>query len=421
MVNISHLLEQLSLEEQETSRTLHLTANENCLSRTARSFLHGDAGARYLLGSDLDRISDGIVTEFGQLAYRAMPALEQLEREAHKVARRMFESNVVDCRPLSGMHAVISVIASLSQPGDTVFSLPPDRSGHVATSTIVERLGRRSAFLPWNDDHFDLDIDKITVEFGLNRPSLIFLDFNSPFFALSLGDLRRIAGPTVRIAYDASHVAGLIAGGVFQKPLLEGADVLQGNTHKSFPGPQKAMIHCGSRETGRSISRYLSAGLVSSQHTHETIALYITMLEMAEFGRDYASQLLRNSAALACSLHESGFTVLRRGDSFPTTHLVAFFATDNVEARLWAQKLICCGISVNARPLFGRPAIRLGVQESTRRGLKVEEMRYVAELLTRAIRSNDEVRIIRSKVEDLVSSFPAIGYCFDEPATRVQG
>ena len=42
--------------------------------------------------------------------------------------------------------------------------------------------------------------------------------------------------------YDAAHVLGLIAGKQFQDPLKEGAEVLMGSTHKTFPGPQGGII-----------------------------------------------------------------------------------------------------------------------------------------------------------------------------------
>ena len=35
--------------------------------------------------------------------------------------------------------------------------------------------------------------------------------------------------------YDAAHVMGLVAGGQFQDPLREGADVMTGSSHKTFP------------------------------------------------------------------------------------------------------------------------------------------------------------------------------------------
>ena len=38
------------------------------------------------------------------------------------------------------------------------------------------------------------------------------------------------------------HVLGLIAGGEFQDPLREGADVMTGSSHKTFPGPQGGFV-----------------------------------------------------------------------------------------------------------------------------------------------------------------------------------
>ena len=35
------------------------------------------------------------------------------------------------------------------------------------------------------------------------------------------------------VVYDAAHVLGLIAGKRFQDPLREGADVMNGSTHKT--------------------------------------------------------------------------------------------------------------------------------------------------------------------------------------------
>ena len=42
--------------------------------------------------------------------------------------------------------------------------------------------------------------------------------------------------------YDGAHVLGLIAGGQFQDPFREGADVGTGSSHKTFPGPQGGFV-----------------------------------------------------------------------------------------------------------------------------------------------------------------------------------
>ena len=52
----------------------------------------------------------------------------------------------------------------------------------------------------------------------------------------------RAALPKAVIAYDASHVMGVVAGGQFQSPIAEGADLIQGSTHKSLFGPQKGLF-----------------------------------------------------------------------------------------------------------------------------------------------------------------------------------
>ena len=44
------------------------------------------------------------------------------------------------------------------------------------------------------------------------------------------------------VMYDAAHVMGLVAGGQFQDPLREGADVMTGSSHKTFPGPQGGFV-----------------------------------------------------------------------------------------------------------------------------------------------------------------------------------
>ena len=58
--------------------------------------------------------------------------------------------------------------------------------------------------------------------------------------AQELADVAHEVG--ARVMYDGAHVLGLIAGGEFQDPLREGADVMTGSSHKTFPGPQGGFL-----------------------------------------------------------------------------------------------------------------------------------------------------------------------------------
>jgi glycine hydroxymethyltransferase len=89
----------------------------------------------------------------------------------------------------------------------------------------------------------------------------------------------------ILIAYDASHVTGLIAAGVFPNPLSEGADIMFGSTHKSFPGPQGGFVASNRHDLMVKVGNTLSPSLVTSHHLNRLPALAASILEMKEFGK----------------------------------------------------------------------------------------------------------------------------------------
>ncbi|RYD04072.1 hypothetical protein N752_16915 [Desulforamulus aquiferis] len=102
----------------------------------------------------------------------------------------------------------------------------------------------------------------------------------------------------ILVAHDSSHVTGLIAGGVYPNPLDQGADIMFGSTHKSFPGPQGGFIATRDFNIYERVGNVL-ASLVTSHHLNRLPALAVGMLEMKEFGKAYGEQIIRNSKTLA--------------------------------------------------------------------------------------------------------------------------
>ncbi|NEQ47792.1 MAG: hypothetical protein F6K00_31395 [Leptolyngbya sp. SIOISBB] len=409
---LNALINGIREEEFLSNSVLHLTANENCLSKLASSFLSYSIGSRYALGKSSDRNAEG-TWQFGRLTYRGMPSLHHLEEEANQIAYKLFNSTYADFRPLSGVHATICTISTLTKAGDLIFSLPPESGGHFASPQIIHSLGRRNSFLPWNKQKFDIDPDRLEILYRQENPSAILLDYNSPLFPLNLAQIRQIVGEHIPIIYDASHVAGLISGGRFQQPLNDGCTVLQANTHKSFPGPQKGMIHTVQPETAHQISSALSAGLISSQQTNNLIALYITLLEMHENAKAYAKNMILNSEVLAHNLDKQGFKLVNRQNKPSASHILLVEVDSQKKARQWAKKLIESGISVNARRLYGKAVLRLGIQEVTRRGMTTTEMAEIAILFRNAIFDKRSCEELQQEVEELMSHFPHVHYSFD--------
>ena len=74
---------------------------------------------------------------------------------------------------------------------------------------------------------------------------LIIVAGSMCLFPYSLKEVRKVADEIgAWILYDAAHMGGLIAGGEFQQPLKEGADLMTGSTYKSFGGPPSRKVIC---------------------------------------------------------------------------------------------------------------------------------------------------------------------------------
>lgn len=85
-------------------------------------------------------------------------------------------------------------------------------------------------------------MNKIILE---KKPKLILFGGSLFLFPHPINEAKKEAAQEVgaKIMYDAVYVLGLIAGGRFQNPLKEGADLISASTHKTFPGPQVVLSY----------------------------------------------------------------------------------------------------------------------------------------------------------------------------------
>ena len=408
-----NLLLKLQNEEKRNTATLHMTANENVMSNTASSFLSSNLSYRYY--SDTyekeDNLAEAKYYAVGQAMYRGLPSVYEFELLARGEANKMFHANFSDFCPLSGMNAVICILTTITKPGDKVFIFTPESLGHHATKIVLQNIGREVLFIPWDNEKLCIDIESFEEEFSKNNDATIFLDLGTTFYPLPLKKIRQIVGTRTKIIYDGSHVLGLIAGGQFQNPLQEGCDILIGNTHKTFPGPQKAMILYKDEELGRRIGSELFKSVVSSQHTHHALALYVTIIEMAAHGKLYAEQIVKNAEVFSRELITQGFNIVTRKGHLPVSHMVGIKGRFPQDNQFSAARLYMADISCNTKKIFGDNCIRIGVQELTRRGMKEEEMRCIARFFKRIIHNADSSAAL--EVQQLNNRFNKVMYSLD--------
>lgn len=399
--------------EEDSKNTLHLTANENKLSRLSTSFMLSDLSQRYHLGTFEEHGVNKVITR-GDFIFRGLPQLYKLEYLASKAAENMFHSKLVDFRPLSGLHATLSLLSTVSTPSDVIYSLPPIAGGHASTQKLINRIGRKSHFISWDMKNCTVDLDEFKKNIKQYPGKIILLDCGDPLYKLPVAEIRLIVGNEVLILYDASHTYGLIAGNQFQSPLCEGSDILFGNTHKTFPGPQKGMINFKNKDFGYMISEKIGSSMLSSQHTHHAIALYITILEMQAFGESYAKQVIANAKYLAKALVEYGLAVFNIKGNYTDSHMLLLDCGSMHDCDFFCKELHNCNISTNTRYVYGKKYIRIGVQEVTRLGMKEEEMRLIARFIFLIIRKKQPLLEIQHQVVNLKSKFKKICFSFDQ-------
>ncbi len=408
---IHDFLSKIKQQETEDSQIINLNANENQMSRTARSMLSSRLSDRYNLGTANEHKYSEIVT-IEDFTFKGLKHLYDLEESASSHVLDMFQSQQSEFRLLSGIHAMLCTIITFSEVGDTVYSVDYRAGGHFATSFVINRMGRISTPLPVKPD-FSIDLDQLAKQIANKPPKMIYFDMGCPLSPVPLQEIRKIAGPEIIIVYDASHTLGLIAGGQFQDPIQEGADILQGNTHKTFPGPQKALITFRTKEHAQKLTEAMNSGLVSNRHNHHDLALFVTILEMKQFGKDYAKQMLLNAQSLANHLAEHDIDMFKQNGKYSQSHIL-LIKGDSVGGYINAcRQLMQANICTNSRVGFGIEVLRIGVQEITRRGMKEKDMATLAKFFKKTLKDQVPADIIKNEVLEFNCQFNSIEYSFD--------
>lgn len=101
--------------------------------------------------------------------------------------------------------------------------------------------GLNVEYLPFDEDSMNIGVDEAKEKIAEVDPELLLFGASVFLFPHPVEELANVAkSHGTRVAYDAAHVAGLIAGGNFQDPLRERAEIMNCSTHKTLPAHNTA-------------------------------------------------------------------------------------------------------------------------------------------------------------------------------------
>ncbi len=222
----NHVFDLLQQHHKWFQESIPLIASENIPSPAVRETMITDFGNRYAEGWPGERV------------YAGCRFIDQVEFKCIELMKKLFNAEFVDVRPISGVVANLAVYTAFTEPGDTLLALSIPSGGHI-TSGKKELGGTAGAvkglvveYLPLDYKELNIDVDKAKdkiKELAAKGKPPKFVMFGASVFPFphpvkELVETVHSVGATA--GYDAAHVAGLIAGGTFQDPLREGADVV---------------------------------------------------------------------------------------------------------------------------------------------------------------------------------------------------
>ncbi|UCC33485.1 MAG: serine hydroxymethyltransferase [Candidatus Bathyarchaeota archaeon] len=406
-------------------KAIPLIASENVPSSGVREALVSDFGNRYAEGWPGERV------------YAGCTYIDEVELVCIELMKKLFQAEFVDVRPISGVVANLVLYTAFTNPGDVMMALSIPCGGHISmgkkklggTAGAVHDLAVEYLALDYDELNLDVEKTKKRVERLLDKgtpPKLVVfggsvLPFPHPIEELA--DFFKKVGATV--AYDAAHVAGLIACGCFQDPLREGADVVTLSTHKTLFGPQHGGVLSWEKHADK-IRRATFPGMVSNHHLHAVAGVAIASAEMLEFGKEYGRQVIKNSKALGQALYERGFNVLAEHKGFTESHVLLADITKHGDGGTIEGQLENANIILNRNLLpwdikegrhFMHPGgIRMGTSEVTRLGMRESQMAEVAEFMKRVIIDKEDVDKVKDDVAEFRKDYQKVHYCFEDAA-----
>lgn len=379
--------------EQWRQKCLNLIPSENLTSPQVRAMLASDFGHRYA---------------WDEPWYGGQKYSVEVEEIAIEVAKKLFQAKYANVRPLSGHLSLMSVIMGLCQPKDTIVISHFENGGYPLN--LQTRFPLDVQYLPYLPDQYSMDIPGAKMLIEKVRPKLVILGasiFLKPHPVAELTKICRAVEAT--LVYDGSHVLGLIAGGQFQNPFNEGAQIMLGSTHKTLFGPQGGIVLVkDDSELAEQIDLTLRPNpvLVDNYHHHRVAALAIALAELMAFGKEYAQQVVKNSQRLAEVLAEHTIPVVGADWGYTTSHQVLLH-TQNLEQ---GQKMCA---QLETADIIADAGVRLGSQEVTRRGMQIDQMTDIAQLIAQRLQGAP-AKQVKKKVHSLTHQFQTPAFCFNK-------
>jgi glycine hydroxymethyltransferase len=389
------------LKRQQTN--LQLIASENFTSRAVLAALGSTLSNKYAEGYP------------GKRYYGGCEEVDNAEYLAIERAKSLFGADHANVQPHSGASANIAVYHAFTKPGDTVLAMSLPHGGHLTHGSPVNFSGKWFNVVSYGvrQDTELIDYDELRELAIANKPKMICSGATAYPSLVDFEKVRAICDEVGAIMWvDAAHFIGLVAGKAIPSPVPY-ADVVSFTTHKVLRGPRGGMI-LAKEAHAAAIDKAVFPGMQGGPIMSAVAGKAVALKECAspEYQK-YAKDVIVNAQALCTALEGEGMRAVSGGTQ---THLALIdIRGTGVTGKVADERCGNAGIVLNKNSIPFDPekpgitsGIRVGTPATTTQGMGVPEMKTIASLISRAIRSEDPQVLagIKREVHALTSKFP---------------
>ena len=350
----------------------------------------------------------------GKRYYGGCEVIDQVENIAINRLKELFSVDYANVQPHSGSQANSAVFDAFLKPGDKILGLDLSHGGHLTHGSPVNFSGKiyNSSFYTLNKDGV-FDYNQILQRAKEEKPNLIIVGASAYSRDMDFSKFREIADEVGSILHaDIAHPAGLIAKGLLSDPVPY-CDIITSTTHKTLRGPRGGIIMMGKdfdnpfglkfkngnlKKMSSVLDGAIFPGNQGGPLEHVIAAKAVSFGEALDSSfKDYAKQIQQNSKKLSSDLVDLGFNIVSGGTD---NHLLLIdLRNKNITGKDAETSLGKANITVNKNMVpyddqspFVTSGIRIGTPAITTRGLKEEDMGFIAQSINDVINNyeNDE-------------------------------
>lgn len=419
MNNDKEIFDLIQKEKERQINGLELIASENFASENVMKATGSVLTNKYAEGYP------------GKRYYGGCEVIDEVESIAINRLKELFSVDYANVQPHSGSQANSAVFDAFLKPGDKILGLDLSHGGHLTHGSPVNFSGKiyNSSFYTLNKDGV-FDYDQILQRAKEEKPNLIIVGASAYSRDMDFSKFREIADEVGSILHaDIAHPAGLIAKGLLSDPVPY-CDVITSTTHKTLRGPRGGIIMMGKdfdnpfglkfkngnlKKMSSVLDGAIFPGNQGGPLEHVIAAKAVSFGEALDSSfKDYAKQIQQNSKKLSSDLVDLGFNIVSGGTD---NHLLLIdLRNKNITGKDAETSLGKANITVNKNMVpyddqspFVTSGIRIGTPAITTRGLKEEDMGFIAQSINDVINNyenNEKLNSISDNVKKQMKDRP---------------